>query len=360
MNERVRIKDIARVAGVSPGTVDRVLHNRGNVSPEAKEKVMAAMSEMGYERNLLASALAYNRLFRIAVLMPDFSTDPYWEQPFSGIRKALKAVQHYGVVGEYYIFDLFDPADFMDKAHLIFSSAPDAILFPPLFLKEGKELLRLAREQNIPNVIINTYIENADSLCYIGQDSYQSGVLAGRLLNFGLNAKETALILNLEKGITNAIHLLQKERGFRDYFDQNQQKQIEVIRQDFEDFEDDDKLSAFLNELTRQFPRLSGIFVTNSRAYRVVDNLTKEQLSKIKIVGFDLVAPNLQHLQTNAINFIINQNPVEQGYQGIMNLFNYLFLKENVENLQYLPLDIVVAENVTYYLKRQESFQLVI
>jgi LacI family transcriptional regulator len=46
------------------------------------------------------------------------------------------------------------------------------------------------------------------------------------------------------------------------------------------------------------------------------------------------------------IDFLINQNPVEQGYLGITCLFNHLLLKTTVEKVQYLPLDIVVTENV--------------
>jgi len=45
---------------------------------------------------------------------------------------------------------------------------------------------------------------------------------------------------------------------------------------------------------------------------------------------------------------------------GIINLVNHLVFKKNVEKLQYLPLDIVVNENVDYYLKRQEEFEIVL
>ena len=61
MTEKIRIKDIAEMAGVSVGTVDRVLHNRPNVSPPAREKVEKALKEMNYQPNMYASALAYNK-----------------------------------------------------------------------------------------------------------------------------------------------------------------------------------------------------------------------------------------------------------------------------------------------------------
>ncbi len=60
--DKIRIKDVAELAGVSVGTVDRVIHNRPNVSKTAREKVEKALKEMDYHPNMYASALAYNTI----------------------------------------------------------------------------------------------------------------------------------------------------------------------------------------------------------------------------------------------------------------------------------------------------------
>lgn len=57
--EKIRIKDIAERAGVSVGTVDRVLHNRPNVSKPAREKVEEALKEMNYQPNVYALSLIH-------------------------------------------------------------------------------------------------------------------------------------------------------------------------------------------------------------------------------------------------------------------------------------------------------------
>ena len=360
MNKRVRIKDIAEKAGVSTGTVDRVLHERGNVAPDVRQRVLEVMENLGFERNIMASTLAYNRTWRIAALMPDPAADPYWEQPVAGIEKAFKAVRHYGVELEPKYFGLFEPDSFVRQALEMLENPPDAVLFAPVFLKESALLLKACDEKGIPNVMINTNIENANSLCYIGQDSYQSGVLGGRLLHFGLNEGETVLLLNLEIGSYNAKHLIDKEQGFRDYFARFPEQHIQIIKQDFEEFGDKAKLSVFMNNLLKEFPNLNGIFFTNSRAYKAVECLPEPVVQKIKIVGFDLIEPNLFHLRQNNIDFLINQNPVQQGYLGVLNLFYHLVQKKKVQKLQYLPLDIVVTENVEYYMKRQEELEVVV
>ena len=140
MNQRITIKDIAEKAKVSTGTVDRVIHNRGNVAPKVKARVLEVMEELGYKRNIIASTLAYNRLFRIAAILPDYKQDPYWEQPKKGIDKAVEIVQHYRVVVKSYYFDLFKPSTFLQKCNEMWEDeeAPDAVLIVPQFLKESK------------------------------------------------------------------------------------------------------------------------------------------------------------------------------------------------------------------------------
>lgn len=54
----IRIVDIAKMAGVSVGTVDRVIHNRGRVSEENRKKVQAILEMVHYQPNLMARSLA--------------------------------------------------------------------------------------------------------------------------------------------------------------------------------------------------------------------------------------------------------------------------------------------------------------
>lgn len=359
MNQPIRIKDIAERTGVSIGTVDRVLHNRGHVSAKSREKVLRAMEEMGYQPNILARMLVNNRAFRIAVLLPDYQQDAYWVQPKEGVEKAVAAVHHYGVQIDWFFFDLFDAGDFQRVARQALESAPDALLVAPVFRQEGELFLREAAALELPVIMINTALESGPFLCYIGQESYQSGVLAGRLLDFGLADSDEALVLNLDRSVANARHLLDKEQGFRDYFAGVRDKMISVHSEIFEDFDNAALLHTWMAAQMERFPRLRGIFVTNSRAYKLVEALGEETARRVKIVGFDLVEPNLQFLSENKISFLINQNAWHQGYLGVLAAVNNLILKKDIERYQYLPLDIVVRENVEYYLKRTLELPMV-
>ncbi len=348
----VTIKDIARIAGVSTGTVDRVIHERGNVAVEVRNRVQQVMRELGYQPNIMARSLANNRKsLRIAAILPDYRSDPYWVQPKEGVERAVEMVRHYGVALEFHYFPLFDPQGYSEKIREALATQPDAVLFAPLFLAESDWLIQETTRLAIPKVMINTRIESADALCYIGQDSYQSGVLAGRLLDFGLQDGDSAMVLTLDKGVRNARHLLDKQQGFKDFFGRPESKSITIYYEDFEAFDDDKALRQWLKTCLQDRPRLNSIFVTNSRAYHLAAVLDAETQKRVKIVGFDLLEPNLQLLADNKIHFLINQNAWQQGYLAVMALVNHLVLNKPVPSLQYLPLDIVVKENVEYYLQ---------
>ncbi len=359
--QRIRIKDIAAQTGVSIGTVDRVIHNRGNVAQDVRARILQVMQEMGYEPNIMARSLANNKkTLRIAALLPDYRQDPYWVQPKEGAEKAAEAVRQYGVQVDFHFFPLFDPGGYLRTAQKVIEAAPDAVFLAPLFLAESEQLIRYMTRLGIPKVMINSNISGTDALCYIGQDSYQSGVLAGRLLDFGLQDGDQALVVSLDKSVSNARHLIDKERGFKDFFSQVKNKSIEVHAAVFEAFDDPILLRKWLAQQLEMYPRLNGFFVTNSRAYKLVEALPAALHQRVKIVGFDLLEPNIALLKENKIRFLINQNAWHQGYLAVMAIVKTLIWKKEIPELQYLPLDIVVPENAEYYLNRSQEIPMVL
>lgn len=89
MAQKIRIKDIARLAGVSAGTVDRVLHNRGNVSTEARRAIEAVFREVDYRPNIHLSGISLRRRYTIVATIPEFKQGEYWASVHRGIQRAL-------------------------------------------------------------------------------------------------------------------------------------------------------------------------------------------------------------------------------------------------------------------------------
>lgn len=347
-----RIKDIAELANVSPGTVDRVIHNRGKVSQKAREKVLKSMKELNYEPNVMARALVSTGKFRIAALIPDPANDEYWVAPYQGVDQAETKMRQYGVVVDKFLFDQNDPLSFKEEASKISESDYHGILVAPIFYRESLAFLNRWSKQGIPFSLFNTHIPDYKPVVYVGQDSYQSGVLAGKLLHYACR-QGTFVIAHIDKEIPNSTHLIRKEQGFIDYFGENDlQKQINIVRIEISEWTNKKDVYRKFDDLFQQYENIHGFFVTNSRSYIVGDYLINKNLQNIKLVGYDLLSKNLALLESGTIDFLINQNPRGQGFMGVTLLVDHLVFKKSIEPIKYLPLDIVTSENVQYYVDK--------
>ncbi len=353
-NSVVRIKDIALRANVSTGTVDRVIHNRGRVAEDVKKRVFKIIKELNYEPNLMARMLGSKKHYVLAALLPGHNYDAYWLAPKLGIEKAEQDLKQYGISVEQFVFDPQSVDSYIEKAAEITRMNPDGILLSPIYYKETLSFFEQWREQGIPFVLFNTQIAEYDPLSYIGQDSYQSGLVAAKLAHFGQPNPCSILIAHIDEEISNAQHLVKKEQGFRNYFVQNNlEHQYNILRVELKR----SSLSGFIKQLDETIEKtldLKQIFVTTSQAYDVAKYLEQRRITNIKLIGYDLIPPNLHYLEKGSISFLINQNPKGQGYWGIYQLVEHLVFKKEVPILKYLPLDIVTRENLNYFLDKQD------
>jgi len=343
----IRIKDIARLAGVSIGTVDRVLHNRGRTSQEATTKVLSVLQKMDYKPNFIARNLGSNRQLRIATLIPQAPTDEYWVQCEKGLQNAANDWGHFNVTIEPYLFDLDNRLSFTKAAHTMLKSNPDGVLMAPLFHSEALALVRLFAEQTIPFVTINTEIKDNNGISFIGQNAFQSGRLAAELLylrNPPCDEAATYAVLHINEDLDNSIHLIEKERGFREFF-----KEIDkshVVTLSIVDVTGEEFVNA-LDDLLEKIS-LKGIFVSTSKAFEVADRMIGRR--KVSLVGYDLLSKNLDYLKKGLIDFLIHQNPRRQAIQGINTLSNYLVFKKQAKQRDLFPLEVITRENLQSYL----------
>jgi LacI family transcriptional regulator, galactose operon repressor len=345
---KIRIKDIARLAQVSTGTVDRVIHARGEVSEETRNKVNKILKDLNYQKDILASSLASRRSYLFSVLLPVSANDnEFWNAPNLGIEKAKGEISPFGVNIKIYKFDQYDSKSFVEQCDVLLSDSPDAVLLAPIFVEESKKFLLECHLRAITVTLINSNIEKAEKLSFIGQNAFTSGMLGAKLLSYGMRQDGDLLILNIPGRKHNQNHLVTRERGFRTYFEETNHHVFNLRSIELEQFYD----KSFYTKMDNAFNnfRVKGIFVTNSRVYRAVDYLIRNNLNDIRIVGYDLIPKNIEYLKEGKIDFLISQKPEEQGYKGIMSLFNFLLLNKSVESTQYLPIDILTKENIEYY-----------
>lgn len=350
-NSVVRIKDIAIKANVSTGTVDRVLHNRGRVAEDVKERVLKIIKELNYEPNLMARALGSNKVYKFAALIPDEKYDTYWKAPKQGVLKASKELKQFGVFVTQYLFNPYDVDSFVNQAKKISEDGVDGVFLSPIFYKEVLPFLESWKKKNIPFVLFNTQLSDYEPLSYIGQDSYQSGMLAAKLMHYGLPNLGSILIAHFDEDTSNAAHLSKKEQGFRNYFTQNNIDQnYNILKVELNSANHADFIKK-IEEVRENTPDLEGIYVTTSKAFEIAAYLEQTHIKNIKVVGYDLLPKNVHFLNKGVISFLINQNPKGQGFWGIHQLADHIVFKKEVPVLKYLTLDIVTKENVNYFLE---------
>lgn len=338
------IKQIAKLANVSIGTVDRVLHRRPGVSKETEKKVLKIIKETGYTKNTTASRLklASVKKIKIAILLPRGKNKwSYWQLPYKGIKTAIKELRELGVEANFY--DFHDSSSFDVQSVRIFKENYDAIVTVPFFRNSSNTLLHLAEARKIPVVFLDTEIEVDSPAYFICQNSHNAGMVAGRLLHGLVGNDGQYFIVNLinDKGIhTNGK---QREDGFRAFLKNiNENVNIQTINHPVNaEFEITKEIEDWFKTDTPK-----GIFVTNSRAHLVPQILKKHNVGKTFIVGFDMNEKNIECLKNNEIDFIINQQPDYQGYAAIKGIFNFLTRNDASELNHDIQVEIIVKENI--------------
>ena len=166
--DRIRIKDIAQMAGVSVGTVDRVLHSRSGVSESSRIKVEEILKKLNYQPNMYASALASNKKYRFAYLLPSHNEGDYWKDVERGMQQAITRFSDFNVSLSDYDYDQYESGAFIESGMRILDAQPDGVILSPTVEEETEQFVNLLREAGIPYVFIDSNIARLEPLAFYG------------------------------------------------------------------------------------------------------------------------------------------------------------------------------------------------
>jgi LacI family transcriptional regulator len=345
--DRVRIKDIAEIAQVSIGTVDRVIHNRGEVSPATREKIQRLLLEFDYKPDIAARSLALKREIHLAVVMPKVvHNHSFWTLPRLGIQKAMDALEHRHVVLHEFYFDQMARAPFRALVKQFPYEGVEGILFAPVFQEESLQFVRRCASCGLPVILFNSFLEERSVASFVGQDAYQSGYVAARLMDYGLEQGRDLAVVNMSARTGHYTHITDRERGFRTYFERKRGRLNRLVSVDL--YGADDCMLKEKLRITLADHDIAGIFVTNSRVHKVARCLT-ELDQVVRLVGYDLLPENILFLEQERIDFLLSQRPEDQAYKGFNSLYNLVVFNRKPASRQWLPIDIITRENLPYY-----------
>lgn len=115
--------EVARLAGVSPSTVSRILNGTAKVADAKREAVLAAIAQVGFAPNPMAQALKKGRSMTIGIVVAHFSS-PFFDETLRGVDEALKGTGYASVI----VSGQAEPQAEIDRIGLLLARKVDGII----------------------------------------------------------------------------------------------------------------------------------------------------------------------------------------------------------------------------------------
>ena len=347
------MEQVAQAAGVSIGTVDRVLHNREGVSEKTREKVFKVINEIGYKPNIYASILSRRKEFTIVAIIPYFQTGEYWELVYNGITRAVKQSQGLNIDLKIFYYNQFELESFRGACRNTIGVQPDALFIAPIYKEETIRLVHQLTSLSIPVAYIDTKPENTDYLAYFGMPLFESGYLAADLLVGNDSAVKEVVSFNIDRGEAPPNDsTLNRHRGFLAYLKDNNPgcTLTDCSMSPFDFLYNMRLFDAFFEE----HPDVKHIITFNSRAHLISDWMEIRGIRDKKLLGFDMLQANIRALKNGTISVLIAERTDTEAFKAVKSLIDFLVLRQRPRRRDnFSTIDILTRYNVDFYLAEE-------
>lgn len=343
---KVTLKMIAEKAGVSIGTVDRALNNRGRINTITKQEIIDIANALGYQPNRLASALSRKQHFKIAIIMPKHP-HYFMDELLAGADSIKPELLDYNIEMDYIFSNTLSPSE-----QEILLSSLDIEQYDAIAINAGGDTLipyiNKIIEKEIPVVTFNSDVPLSKRLFYVGENSYASGRVAGELLGKFLNGKgNVALFI----GFDSISSHYDRASGFQDYIHEYY-PEINIIQMcEYHDREEE--AFQIMQKTLDSGIAISGIFCVSAvGAVGVGKCLAQTKCpDEIRLIGYDINYQSAELLKAGYCDALLYQDPRKQSRRALLNLSNLLIKKwEPDESFYYTKTKVVLNSNLNDYI----------
>ena len=339
------MKEIARLAGVSRGTVDRVLNNRGSVNPDTEKKVREIAKAMEYSPNFAGRSLAMRKkkLKFGYILFGSTTSNPFFEDVVFGIKNRAAELSDFGVTVEVRDSSIDHPELQAKCIDELVELGINGLVITPINHPLVTERLKRLSESGFPIVTANSDIPDCGRIAYVGSNYYKSGETAAGLMNLITGGTANVGII-----IGSPLVLCHSERvaGFTDYAAKhfpNLRIITKVINND-----DDFESINVTGEMLRKYPEIDALFLAAAGvngACRAVKDLGLAD--KLSIVSYDATPTTCELIREGVISATIAQQPIIQGAMPLDILLFYLCMGiEPEKDAFYTEIEIKIKESL--------------
>lgn len=317
------IVDVAKLAGVTPTTVSRVINNRGYISEKTRNKVYEAMDELGYQPNEIARSLTKQKSNTIGVIVPHIS-HPYFAKLISNLENEA-AKKEYKII-------LCNSKDKLEKEKQYLDMCKSNRV-AGIVLCSGNVESNKINTGNIPVVLLEKNFE--EGKLGIQCDNYQGGILATEhLIKCGCKK-----ILHFSGVIDEDMPADNREKAFIKICNDNNIDYF-IRKYDINTY-NEMNYYQYIKDALRELPQIDGIFASSdliaAQVIQVCNELKIRVPEDIKLVGFDDV--DISKLTTPTITTI--HQPIKEMAKLSVELIEAKYNNIKVSEQTILSVELV-------------------
>ena len=322
MGKRITIQQIAERAGVSRGTVDRVLNHRSYVSAEVRERVLAVIAETGYvspKEEYRQKKEAARPPLKLGVLLPNWG-DQFRQEVQAGIGRACQELEEQNVQVMIRRCETEIPGEAVDLLDELIREGAAGLAVCALNDPGIEKRINRLAEQKIPCVTFNSDLPGSRRLCFVGKEMNKAGRIAGELMSRCVPGKGMVLAAVGNRRFDGHRQRLEgfcdrmRERGF----DSGQILTAET-------FNDYQTTYAAVAETLNKHPDLAGIYMANLNVSACAEAVRAAgRKGEIRVICHDINESIRRLLLEGSVDFTIPQDFEQQGYLPLILLRDYL------------------------------------
>lgn len=336
------IKEIAELAGVSRGTVDRVLNKRGAVNPKTEAKILEIAKALNYKPNRAGIVLAaQKKKFKFGVVMFGIG-NPFFDDVIAGFKEKEEELSGYNCTVLIRRISAFGVEDQLEAIDSLVKEEINGLAISPQNDPSIADKINELFDMGIPTVTFNTDISNSKRIAYVGSNYYQCGQTAAGLIHLMTSGD---VHIGIISGYSNLLCHTERIAGFKSRLDDYPNLHVvDFCENNDDDFISYEKTTKMLNE----HPEINALFFAASGTYggcKAV--IASGRQNDIKIVTFDNIDSNVEMIKKGVIAATICQQPKRQGLIPLEILFDYLTTGNlPKKEYYYTTAEIRIKENI--------------
>jgi len=305
----VTVQQIADATGVSRGTVDRALNNRGRVDPEVAERIRRTAEEMGYVKKPRKTN-GKRKSCRIGIVT-QLAGASFMREINRGIREAAEELRDRDVevlVRESLSVDEKEQVDAIEELR---KEGIDGLAVMPVDAESVREKINDLIDDGIPVVTFNSDIVGTRRRCFVGMDNVKSGRTAAGLMKMLTGGQGKVLVIT--GYFTNHVNI-SRLAGFVEEIKASCPG-IEIVGVQGS-FDDAAEVEKIVTNTMRTIPDLDGILQVSGGQEGI--RAAFEALGVEKrphVIIYDQTPKNEKVLREDVADFLIDQNGYVQGYR---------------------------------------------